>query len=161
MAAKAHSNNDDVVEEELTKTPAVECGKAPIDESTDTWAIKRVSSDDTECKVVAGIATPLVGKRYSIKEAWPLFSKERTIKDEGTFKFLFPNLECGNCCFHKNGVTVLVGCPEYYKYCIESERWFDQDLIRSHAVLASHQSHNPKLQVINIATPMQELLPTQ
>ena len=56
---------------------------------------------------------------------------------------------------------MLVGCPKYYKYCIESEHWFDQDFIRSHAVLAAHQSHNPKLQVINVATPMQDLLPTQ
>ena len=51
------------------------------------------------------------------------------------------------------------GSPEYYKCCIESERWFDQDFIQIHA--AAHQAHNSKLQVLNIATPMQELLPGQ
>ena len=130
VAAKADSKAD--ISDKGTKTPAMEGMKnktqtlvcLKTNEPSNGWAIKRVFFDDTECKVVPTIETPLVGKRYSIQEAWPLFSKDCVIKDEGTFQFLFPNLECGNFCFHRNGVAVSVGDPEYYKFCTESERWF-------------------------------------
>ena len=65
------------------------------------------------------------------------------------------------CCFHKNGSPVSVGDDQYYKLCVETERWFDQDFIRSHAVLANHKSHDPRFLVLNIATPRQDILADQ
>ena len=80
VAAKADSKAD-VLEEETAKTPKLKCTKTSsetprveclkTDEPAKEWAVKHVFSDDSECKVVANINTPLLGERYSIQDAWP------------------------------------------------------------------------------------------
>ena len=94
--------------------------------------------------------------------AWSLLSNCRTLLDGATFDFLFPELCCSSCCLLGNGLPVSIGKDDYYNHCINHKtRWFEQDLVRSYALLASHVSHIPGVQVFNMATPGQKLLPGQ
>ena len=75
------------VEEEGQKPAAKTIVKIPT--------IERVGSENsTIVGVVTGINQPLLGTRYSIFKAWPLYTTDHVLKKEGTFKFLFPQLEC-------------------------------------------------------------------
>ena len=94
--------------------------------------------------------------------AWTLFYTGHTLLDSNAFDFLFPELCCSSCCMMGKGLPVSIGQDDNYNHCITYETcWFEQDLVRSSALLASHGSHIPGVQVFNMATPGQKLLPGQ
>jgi Ulp1 protease family, C-terminal catalytic domain len=88
-------------------------------------------------------------------------SHQRTLLDNKTYEFCFPQLTCEECCVYKNGIPISVGNEQYYKDRVNHTGWFEQDLVTSYAVLASHVTHDPSLCVFNITTPGQKLFAGQ
>ena len=72
--------------------------------------IQRVASEDlNKVKVVTGIEQPLLGKHNSIAKAWPLYTTNHVLKDEGTFKFLFHNRSDKSVAFIRTVPQFLLG----------------------------------------------------
>ncbi len=57
------------------------------------------------------------------------------------YKFLFPMLTCGECCFPHSKTLISVGDGDYLNSNRSTNRWYDGVFISSFAQLAAHYAH--------------------
>ena len=123
-----------------------------------------VTNDEDEVNVVTGNpGKPVTGICYPLREGndFEKFLAKRKLLDGKMFDFLLAMLDCKRCSFYSNGISVMLGNGEYMETCKTTLCWWEQDLVRSHAVLAAHTSHAPNVQPSNIIAPGQQLLQEQ
>ena len=123
-----------------------------------------VTDDEDEVIVVTGNpGKPVTGIRYPLRDGkdFEKFLTKCKLLDGKTFDFLLATLDCKQCSFYSNGISVTLGDGEYMETCKTTLHWWEQDLVCSHAVLAAHTSHAPNVQLLNIIAPGQQLLQEQ
>ncbi len=62
------------------------------------------------------------------------------------YKFLFPMLICGECCFPHLKTLISVGDSDYLNFNRSTNRWYDGVFISSFAQLVAHYTHLTVLQ---------------
>jgi hypothetical protein len=68
------------------------------------------------------------------------------------YKFVYPSLKCGQCWFV--GYHLLtVGDENYFRDCVETNRWFETDFIASFGALIAHRMHDGRIQLIHCQQP--------
>jgi hypothetical protein len=57
------------------------------------------------------------------------------------YKFIFPTLSCGECCFPHAKTLISVGDSDYLTSNRSTNRWYDGVFISSFAQFAAHSTH--------------------
>ncbi len=83
---------------------------------------------------------------FTLQEAWDNgnIAQNHSIlsgRHRVEYKFLFPTLTCGECCFLHSKTLISVVDIDYYNSNRSTNRWYDGVFISSFAQLAAHYTH--------------------
>jgi hypothetical protein len=83
---------------------------------------------------------------FTLQQAWDNrnIARNHSILSGGQrieYKFLFPMLTCGECCFPHAKTLISVGESDYLTSNRSTNRWYDGVFISSFAQLAAHSMH--------------------
>jgi hypothetical protein len=104
------------------------------------WTGRTVANEHLETFCVSEYLT------FTLQEAWDneniarnhsILSQQQRIE----YKFLFPTLTCGECCFPHAKTLISFGDSDYLTSNRSTNRWYDGVFISSFAQLAAYYAH--------------------
>ncbi len=104
------------------------------------WTGRTVANEHPETFRVSEYST------FTLQEAWDNgnIARNHSIlsgRQRIEYKFLFPTLTCGECCFPHVKTLISVGDSDYLTSNRLTNRWYDGVFISSFAQLAAHYAH--------------------
>jgi transposase InsO family protein len=166
------SESEDGTVASMEETPKKKRRRNGVAKAISKSEVKKIKSEVKKAPVKAGIksevkkapslmdwktSTTKIFRQLSIAQAFERGKGRLKIWEGDEYKFVYPSLKCEQCCFV--GYHLLtVGDEQYFRDCVDTDRWYETEFIASFGALIAHEMHDARIQLIHCQLPKGNVL---